>query len=320
MIHRLRFLRRPKQALLTLLALAGCTATLAGENTSPPVVWAEACKDWPSTLPIYAIKPATFDEGFTARLKRASGITEGNKIELEDEAAEPGASAYVNPITNASIALYPQSGLFVYNNPAAEGNAAMPPASVPDETKARALADELVETLGISKDQLAINPATNSPRVLYNKQTQRRANSPESEEEVYVRGIQYFQAVGGFPVIARERTRGVHIQFAAESQLLLLELNWLNAVSINNAPAITRADAEKLLISGNGKWKQPLKSKAEGYEITACHIVYHEPANYKLPLVPSLVLIAQVQGAGESLLNEFTCAALAPAKTAPAKD
>ena len=308
--------RRPK------FFLAGCVllaigAVVKAEEKAPAVTWTDGVKAWPVSLPVYAIQPTAFNEAFTERLKKASGILESFKTELPDEAAEPEATAYVNPVTNASIAIYPLSGLFVYSNPVAEGDATKPPQNVPDETSTRKLADELLETIGISADQLAVNPATKAPRVLYNKQARRLAGSAETEDQIYVRGVQYFQAVGGYPVIARERARGAHIQFGAEGQLLLVDLNWLNAVLLEEAPAITRDDATKAILSGRGKWKTALGAAPAEYEVTAAHVVLVEPASRKQPLTPSLVLVAKVKTEDGTQSNEFTCDALASEHVEP---
>jgi hypothetical protein len=311
----LRF--RPQINLLWVAAaaiLSSC-ATAPGRQAVSKVVWAEGVPALPKTLIQYRLKKTEFRPELIEELKRMGGLTAADETALEGEQAEPGATAYVQPDTNASLAIYPLSGLLVYINPSAEGDFSKPPLNVPDEATARKLADKLIASSGLPLENLSLRP--NGQRyVLYSKQTQQRVGkvplNPPPSEESYVRGVRYFQSFGGSaPIQGGERARGIHVQFGTEGRISLLEINWASADVAGVLSGPSRRDITKKILNGEGTWKSKLPTAVQTLRVPSQRVVYFDPVRLSGMLTPSLVLTVEVETPNGIIPNFFTCSALA---------
>jgi hypothetical protein len=311
----LRFRLRINLVWVAAAAILSSCATAPEKQASSKVVWAEGVTALPTTLTQYRLKKTEFKPELIEELKRMGGLTATHETALEGEQAEPGATAFVQPDTNTSLAIYPLSGLLVYINPSAEGDFSKPPLNVPDEATARELADKLIASSGLPLGNLSLRP--NGQRyVLYSKQTQQRVGkiplNPPPPEETYVRGVRYFQAFGGTaPIQGGERARGIHVQFGTEGRISLLEINWASADVAEVLPGASRRDITKKILNSEGTWKGKLPNEVQKLRVTSQRVVYFDPVRLSGILTPSLILTVEVETPNGTIPNSFTCSALA---------
>lgn len=317
MTPRIRpFLCRTKLVIAALAVFgfaAGCNATL----DTAKVEWAQDVAELPGELPSYHLKPTTFSPELIERLKTSARLTDAHKIPLDRDTYDAEAIGFVQPDSNASLVISPNEGHLVLNDGHAEGDATKDPVGVPNEAEARALADALLPTLGVTPDGLRTRSPGGEPYVLYSKQAQQRARKkptdPANLEQIYVRGVRYFQTLGGNAIIG-EQVRGIDVWFGMEGRISLLFVNWLNAYPAGVSPSATRDELEKRILAGDGSWQTPLPVGAQTLRVTQQRIVYRDPVKLSGELAPSVLLTVQVETPAGMTPNAFTCSALAPEK------
>jgi hypothetical protein len=308
------FLCRTKLVIATVVALI-FSATCNAKPDTIKVEWPNDVAELPGELPSYRLKPVAFRPDLIEHLKTSAKLTDAHKIPLDRDTYDADAIGFVQPDTNASLVISPNEGHLVLSDEQAEGDATKDPVGVPSEAEARALADALLLTLGVTPDRLRLRSPGGEPHVLYSKQTQQRArkkpSDPANPEQTYVRGVRYFQALPGNAAIAGEEVRGVDVWFGAEGRISLLSVNWLNAYPAGASPSASRADIEKRILAGKGTWQSPLPADVQTLRVTQQRIVYRDPMKLSGVLTPSLQLTVQVESAAGALPNAFTCSALA---------
>ena len=311
-----RCLSRTKPVVAALVASCLATICNAKADTPEPVVaWAEELAPIATELRSYRLKTVLFSPELVERLKAMAKITDAHKVTLENELFDADATAFAQPETYASLVIYPNAGALTLSDEQAEGDATKDPVGVPSEAEARALADALLETLGLSLTDLRLRTPGGERHVLYSKQTQQRARKkptdPANPEQTYVRGVHYFQALGGVDSLVGDRPRGIDVWFGTEGRISLLEINWLNASPEGISPSASRDEIEKRILAGDGAWKSPLPAGVQTLRVIQQRVVYRDPVKLSGVVTPSLLLTVQVETATGPLPNTFTCSALA---------
>jgi hypothetical protein len=315
MTPRIRPFLSRSNLLTAALAVFGFAAGCNAAPDTPKIEWAQEVAALPAELPGYRLKPMSFSAELIERLKASAKITDAHTIPLDRDMYDADAIGFVQPDTNASLVISPNEGHLVLSDEKAEGDATKDPVGVPSETEARALADALLPALGVTLDGLHLLTPGAEPRVLYSKQTQQRARKkptdPVNPEQTYVRGVRYFQALPGNVAIVGEQARGVDVWFGAEGRITLLSLNWMNAYPAGVSPSASRSEIEKRMLAGEGTWRRPLPADVQTLRITQQRVVYRDPVKLSGVVPASLQLTVQVEYAGGTLPNFFTCSALA---------
>jgi hypothetical protein len=311
---------RPRtKSLIVALAAGGFSAACNAQTDAltPAVTWAQEVAPLAGELVIYRLKPFSFSSEVIQRLKESAKITDAHKVTLENELFDADALAFAQPDTNASLVIYPNAGSLTLSDEQAEGDATKDPVGVPSEAEARALADALLPALGLPLDGLRKRSPGGEPHVLYSKQAQKRARKKPSDsanpEQVYVRGVHYFQALGGETIVG-EQVRGIDVWFGTEGRISLLSVNWLNAYPCGISPAAERAEIERHMRAGEGTWQSPLPAGALTLRVTQQRIVYRDPVKLSGELAPAVLLTVQVETPAGTTPNAFTCSALASEK------
>lgn len=317
----LRCLSRTKLIVAASVALCfagGCNAEV--DTSRPVIAWAEALTPLAAELRSYRLKPVNFSAELIQRLKEGAKITDAHKVTLENELYDADALAFAQPDTFASLVIYPNAGSLTLSDEQAEGDATKDPVGVPSEGEARALADALLETLGLPLTELRLRTPGGERHVLYSKQTQQRARKkptdPANPEQTYVRGVHYFQALGGVDSMIGDSTRGIDVWFGTEGRISLLQVNWANSEVAGNGPSASRADIENRMLANEGSWQSPLAAGVQTLRITQQRIVYRDPVKLAGVVKPSLLLTVQVETPSGTVPNAFTCSALAPEREA----
>jgi hypothetical protein len=284
-------LSRVKQAFVALTtSLFAAACNFNTDTPSPVVAWSHEIPPLPAELRSYRLKPTVFSPELVGRLKDGAKITDAHKIPLDRDTYDPDAIGFVQPDTNASLVISPNEGQLVLSDEQAEGDATKDPVGVPSETEARALADALILTLGVTPDRLRLRSLGGEPHVLYSKQTQQRArkkpSDPANPEQTYVRGVRYFQALPGNAAIMGEEVRGVDVWFGAEGRISLLSVNWLNAYPSGASPSAARGEIEKRLLAGEGSLQSPLPAGVQTLRVTKQRVIYRGPVKLSGLLPP----------------------------------